>query len=126
MCVGGRGHQKTAFTRLKLMFGKGFFLTPNASSPKTNCCWRGQATNRSGHIFNNFWEVVKVKVCKDGRAGLKALSMPLILLTVECSLFVGDLPLCLYHKGMRRKTVRTGAQLKATCTTRQTRKLSHF
>lgn len=25
-------------------------------------------------MFNNFWEVVKVKVCKDGGAGLKALS----------------------------------------------------
>lgn len=54
------------------MFGK-LFLNPNSSS-KTNCCWRGQAAKRSGHMFNHFWEVVKVKVCKDGGAGLKALS----------------------------------------------------
>lgn len=25
LCVGGRGHRKTAFTRLKLMFGELFF-----------------------------------------------------------------------------------------------------
>lgn len=45
LCVGGEGHRKTAFTRLKLMFGAPLFA-PHSPS-KTNCCWRDQTQKKN-------------------------------------------------------------------------------
>lgn len=51
LCVGGGGRQKTAFTRLKLMFEVPL-LAANSPSKK-NCCWSDRLTSY-GHMLRRF------------------------------------------------------------------------